>query len=105
MAILHPNEAEFNELIQKESVVVADFFATWCGPCKMIAPILEELAEKYEGKATVVKIDIDQEQELTGSFGIMSVPTIVYFKDGEPVATEVGARSLDYLCDKVDSLL
>ncbi len=105
MAVLHVNTQEFNEIIKDNSVVVADFFATWCGPCKMIAPILDELSEKYADKVKVLKIDIDNETELTASFGIMSVPTVLIFKDGELAATETGARPLDYYAEKVEEFL
>ena len=72
------NKAEF-EQITKEGVVLVDFFATWCGPCKMLAPVLEELAEDMKGKAEIVKVDVDQEGDLAMKFGIMSVPTMIVF--------------------------
>ncbi len=78
------NKAEF-EQITKEGVVLVDFFATWCGPCKMLSPVLEELAEDVKGKAEIVKVDVDQEGDLAMRFGIMSVPTMIIFKDGEAV--------------------
>lgn len=78
------NEAEFNE-ITKQGVVLVDFFATWCGPCKMLAPVLEKVAETMQGKAEIVKVDVDQENALAMKFGIMSVPTMIIFKDGEAV--------------------
>ncbi len=105
MAVLHVNTQEFKELIENKPLVVVDFFATWCGPCKMIAPVLEELAEKYDGKVAVAKVDIDKETELTASFGIMSVPTVLIFKDGELASTEAGARPLDYYVEKVEDFL
>ncbi len=105
MSVLHVNTQEFNSAVKENKLVVADFYATWCGPCKMIAPILEELSEKYEESVKVLKIDIDKETELTASFGIMSVPTVLIFKDGELASTETGARPLDYYVEKVEEFL
>ncbi|MEF9962254.1 MAG: thioredoxin [Erysipelotrichaceae bacterium] len=82
------NKAEFDEL-KNQGVLLVDFFATWCGPCKMIAPFLEELEKTFEGKATIVKVDVDQEEGLTKEFSIMSVPTLLLFKDGKLIR-EVG---------------
>lgn len=73
-----------------QGVVLVDFFATWCGPCKMIAPVLEQLANKYEGKASIYKVDIDESMALASQYGIQAVPTMILFKDGKPVQTHVG---------------
>ena len=83
------NQNNFNEKVAN-GVVLVDFFATWCGPCKMIAPVLEQLSEKYEGKASIYKVDIDQSMALAAKYGIQAVPTMILFKDGEPVQTHVG---------------
>lgn len=88
--ILHPNTNEFNALIKEEGVVLVDFFATWCGPCKMLAPELEKLADAMKDKAKVVKIDVDQEQALAQTYKIMSVPTLLVFKNGELVDQKSG---------------
>lgn len=77
------NTNEFEQVIQKEPLVLVDFFATWCGPCKMLAPELEKLAERFEGKLTVIKVDVDESGDLAMKFGIMSVPTMILFKDGK----------------------
>lgn len=84
------NKDEFDALIKSERVVLVDFFATWCGPCKMLGPVLEEIAPKFAGKATIVKVDVDQESDLAMRFGIMSVPTMILFQNGEPVKTLQG---------------
>lgn len=78
------NKNEFEATI-KEGVVLVDFFATWCGPCKMLSPVLEELSKELEGKVNIVKVDVDQDGELAMQFRVMSVPTMILFKDGQPV--------------------
>lgn len=80
---------EFDEVIQSGTVLV-DFFATWCGPCKMLTPVLEELAEEMEGKATIVKVDVDELGDIAARYRIMSIPTLFVFKDGELKEKVVG---------------
>lgn len=86
------NKEEF-EQITKNGVTLVDFFATWCGPCRMMAGILEEAGEDLEGKANVIKVDVDEEDDLARSFGIMSIPTLMIFKDGEFMEKHVGVWS------------
>ena len=88
--ILHPNKNEFNALIDEKGVVLVDFFATWCGPCKMLAPELEKLADAMKDEAKVAKIDVDQEQSLAQEYKIMSVPSLLIFKDGTLVDQKAG---------------
>lgn len=89
MAIVHSTDATFSNDIAN-GLVLVDFWATWCGPCKMIAPVLEELDQELAGKVNIVKVDVDQNQETASQFGIMSIPTLLLFKDGEQVDKTVG---------------
>lgn len=81
-----------NEVMKSNIPVLIDFWAPWCGPCRMMGPIIEQLAEEYEGKAKVGKVNVDEEGELSQVFGVMSIPTIVLVKDGKVVKQAVGAR-------------
>ena len=83
------NKAEF-EALKNNGVVLVDFYADWCGPCKMLGPVLEDLSKEYEGKATIVKVNVDDEGELASQFGVMSIPNLFLLKDGEIVKNVVG---------------
>ncbi len=96
---------EFEEIISQEKVVIADFFATWCGPCRMISPIIEQLSEEFSEKVRVIKIDIDKENELANMYNIQSVPTVIIFKDGEIHSSEVGLRSINDYRNIINSIL
>ena len=91
-----------NEVLNSDVPVLVDFFATWCGPCRMIAPFIEEIAEEYEGKVKVGKIDVDESPELAVNFGVSSIPTVIVFKNGEISAKAVGYRSKAQLEDMLD---
>ncbi len=90
MAVLHLNQEDFHKLMAGGQTALVDFWATWCGPCKMLAPVIEELAAQYDGKVTVAKVDVDEEQELAVQFGVMSIPTVVLFQNGQEVERLVG---------------
>ncbi|CAA6806731.1 MAG: Thioredoxin [uncultured Campylobacterales bacterium] len=98
------NSSNFDETI-KSGVSLVDFWATWCGPCRMLGPIIDELATDYEGKANICKVDTDAEKDLAVKFGIRSIPTILFFKDGELKDQIMGAVSKDTLAQKIDSLI
>jgi len=98
------NNSNFEETI-KEGVTMVDFWAPWCGPCRMIAPVVEELAEDFEGKATIAKVNTDEEQDIAVKYGIRSIPSILFFKNGEVVDQMVGAASKDAFADKINALL
>ena len=98
--IKYPNVNEFQQLIQQENVLV-DFFATWCGPCKMLAPELEKLADTVQDKAIIIKVDVDQYPELANAYRIQSVPTLIKFKNGKIVEQVSGYRPLPQLLKMV----
>ena len=93
------------EATTNEGVALVDFWAPWCGPCRMISPIIDQLAVEFEGKANICKVNTDEQQELSTQFGVRSIPTIVFMKDGEIVDTMVGASSKQAFADKINSLL
>ncbi len=93
------------EVGQTDGLVMVDFWAVWCGPCQMVAPIVEELAKEYEGKLKVMKLNTDEVPEIAGKFQIMSIPTILFFKNGQPVEKMVGARPKTQFKQVIDSLL
>ena len=101
------NTCEFKTLLRQDKVVFADFFATWCGPCKMLAPMIEAISEKpeYADRVEFVKIDVDEEEELAESYGIMSIPTLLIFKNGELVKTQVGGVPQPMLTAMIDEAL
>lgn len=90
MAALHLNQESFDKLLGAKQTMLVDFWATWCGPCKMLAPVIEELAAQFDGKITVAKVDVDAEPELAMRYGVMSIPTVVLIQGGEEVERKVG---------------
>ena len=85
--------------------LVVDFWATWCGPCRMVAPIIEELANEYDGKVVIGKCDVEDNEDLTGEFGIRNIPTILFFKNGEVVDKVIGAQPKAKIEEKIQALL
>ncbi len=104
--VLHVTDNDFNETVLKaEKPVLVDYWAEWCGPCKMIAPVLDEIAEEYADKLTVVKLNIDDNPETPQHYGVRGIPTLMLFSDGEIEATKVGALTKSQLADFLDSNL
>ncbi|MCF8006052.1 MAG: thioredoxin TrxA [Methylovulum sp.] len=102
--VLHVNDSEFNEkVIQANGPVLVDYWAEWCGPCKMIAPILDAVAQDYAGKLTVVKLNIDNNPQTPQHYGVRGIPTLMLFKDGQVEATKVGALSKAELAKFIDN--
>ena len=93
------------EVISADKLVLVDLYATWCTPCKALAPVLEELADKYAGKIKVVKVNVDDEESIAAKFGIASIPTVIFFKNGQTAASFVGLRSASEIEKMIEKLL
>jgi len=99
-------DADFDaQVLQSSLPVLVDFFAPWCGPCKMMHPIMEELAKDYEGKVKIVKMNVDEESQVAGSFNVMSIPTFVLFKEGKPVKSFMGAQPKENVKQLIEAAL
>ncbi|MBT2296918.1 MULTISPECIES: thioredoxin TrxA [Pseudomonas] len=102
--IKHVTDASFDEeVLKSEGPVLVDYWAEWCGPCKMIAPVLDEIAQTYEGKLTVAKLNIDENQDTPPKYGVRGIPTLMLFKNGNVEATKVGALSKSQLAAFLDA--
>lgn len=101
MAIVKATDQNFSQETS-EGLVLADFWAEWCGPCKMIAPVLEEIDSEMEDKVKIVKLDVDENQETAGQFGVMSIPTLIFFKDGEVVDKVIGYQPKEALVEVIN---
>ena len=95
----------FNEIVKSDKPVLVDFWASWCGPCRMVSPIIDKLAEEYAGKIQVGKVNVDDQGALAAEFAIVSIPTVILFKDGKEVKKLVGAHSVDDYADMIDAVL
>ena len=102
--IVYATDASFEaDVINSDIPVLVDFWAEWCGPCKMIAPVLDDLATEYAGKVKIVKVDVDANSDTPAKFGVRGIPTLIVFKNGEAAATKVGALSKTQLMEFVDA--
>lgn len=104
MEVLHLDKAGFDEKVRgAQGAAMVDFWAPWCGPCKMLGPIIEQFAEETEG-VTIAKVNVDDEQELAMEFGVMSIPTVIFFKDGKEVTRKVGLVQKQALSEQLESI-
>ena len=104
--ILHVDDTSFDsEVLSSDVPVLVDFWAEWCGPCKMIAPVLDEIAQEYEGKLKICKVDVDANPDIPPKFGIRGIPTLIMFKGGNAEATKVGALSKTQLTEFIDEVV
>ena len=97
MAIKHFKTAEFDAAVEAAPLAMVDFWASWCGPCKMQAPVIDQLGDKYEGKFKVAKVNVDDEPSIAARFGVMSIPTLIVFNNGDEMVRRVGVQSLPQL--------
>ena len=102
---IEATDANFDELINSDKPVLVDFWAEWCGPCKMIGPVVEQLAGEYEGKAVIAKMDVDQNAQVPAKFGIRSIPTLMVFKNGQLVDKVIGAVPKNVLEQKLQAAM
>ena len=104
-AIVHPTTSEFDTLIAGDLPVLVDFWAEWCAPCRMLGPVIEQLSERYAGRVSVAKVNVDEEPDLAARYHIQSIPTILVFHHGQLVDTQIGLRPADSYIKRLDSLL
>ena len=105
MAVKHLKTEEFDELIGGAPLAMVDFWASWCGPCRMVAPVIEDLGTRYEGRAVVAKVNVDEEPKLAERFGVMSIPTVVFLKQGREFDRKVGAYPAEVYTETLDKAL
>ncbi|MDR1981848.1 MAG: thioredoxin [Tannerellaceae bacterium] len=102
---LEVTDTNFEELVQSGKPMVLDFWAEWCGPCRMIGPVIDELAEEYDGRVTIGKMNVDNNNTVVAQFGIRNIPTVLFFKDGKMVDKLVGAAQKSSFVDKINALV
>lgn len=106
MALIHLNESGFDKALGSDALMMVDFSATWCGPCQMLAPVMEQLADEYDGKEVLIgKVDVDENPELARRYGIMGVPTVLFLKRGEELDRKVGVMPFGAYADVLDGQL
>ncbi len=106
MAVVHVTGDTFEqEVLKAEGKVLVDFWASWCGPCRMVAPVIEEIANEYSGKVKVCKVNVDEASELASRNAIVSIPTVILFVNGKPVSKLVGAHAFDDYADMIDQYI
>ncbi len=104
--VVELTDANFDEIVKNsDKPIVIDLWAEWCGPCRMITPIMEDLDKEYDGKAIITKLNVDENPETTGKFGVRNIPTVLFLKDGEVVDKQVGAVPKQVLAGKLEALL
>lgn len=101
----HFNKESFDTALAEGKLMMVDFWAVWCGPCRMLAPMVDDLAEKYAGKVVVGKVNVDEEQELAIRYGVMSIPTVIFFKDGKEIDRKVGVMPPEVFTKVLDANL
>ena len=106
MSAINVNKNNFNqEVLNSDKPVLMDFWAPWCGPCRMVGPIIDELATEYEGRVTIGKMDVDNNNDVVAQIGIRNIPTVLFFKDGKMVDKVVGATAKDKFVEKIEAML
>ncbi|MBE9049492.1 thioredoxin [Nostocales cyanobacterium LEGE 11386] len=103
--VVYVEENEFDALLNEEKVVIVDFTATWCGPCRLVSPLMDQLAEAYKGQAKVVKVDIDNNKPIFKKFGLRSIPAVLIFQDGQLAETIIGVSPYEQFSNAVQKLL
>lgn len=106
MALIHFNQEGFDRALEGKALMLVDFWATWCGPCRMLGPVIEQLAEDYEGKDVIIgKVDVDENPELAQRYGVMSIPTVLLLEDGKETDRKVGVMPYEAYADLLDEKL
>ena len=105
MSVVNVSDANYKEVLAAGQPVVLDFWAEWCGPCRMVSPIIDELAEEYDGRITVGKVNVDENDTVVAEYGIRNIPTVLFFKDGQVVDKQVGAAQKAAFVEKINKLL